>query len=177
MLPGLSRTSPAPLYDLHGAQHRGRRGRCCAPARRSGPVRDAFRACHARAVGAAVKRAVSLDAVSDHLDVAVLADGCERVDRALEAVEGVRVSTGHAYLKSLIVLIPTDLALGHIHLLLPGTGQVPISKKDTLATVQTNPRSSDPEYATLLHCPEAAHAAAKAALMGVWRRVRDEREQ
>ena len=147
------------------------------PGEASGPVRDAFRACHARAVGAAVKRAVSLDAVSDHLDVAVLADGCERVDRALEAVEGVRVSTGHAYLKSLIVLIPTDLALGHIHLLLPGTGQVPISKKDTLATVQTNPRSSDPEYATLLHCPEAAHAAAKAALVGVWRRVRDEREQ
>src|SRR5215210_30775 len=95
---------------------------------RSGPVRDAFRARHARAVGTAVKRAVRLDAVSDHLDVAVLADRGERVDRTLEAVEGVRVLAGHAYLKGLVVLISTDFALGHIHLLLPGTGQTPIYK-------------------------------------------------
>src|SRR5215217_3749248 len=58
-------------------------------------VRHAFRACHARAVGAAVKRVVRLDAVSDHLDIAVLAGWGERVDRTLEAVEGVRVPTGH----------------------------------------------------------------------------------
>ena len=52
-------------------------------------VRDAFRACHARAVGAAVKRAVRLDAVADHLDTAILAVWREGMYRALEAVEGV----------------------------------------------------------------------------------------
>ena len=55
----------------------------------SGSVRDAFRACHARTVGAAVKRASRLDAVPDHLDVAVLVVGCEGMYRALEAVESV----------------------------------------------------------------------------------------
>src|SRR5215204_4405274 len=90
----------------------------------SHPVRNAFRACHARAVGAAVEGAVRLDAVPDHPDVAVLADRGERVDRTLEAVEGVGVSSGHTYLKGLIVLISTDLALGHSHLL-SGSRQSP----------------------------------------------------
>jgi hypothetical protein len=43
-------------------------------------------------MGAAVKRVVRLDAVPDHLDVAVLAGWGERVDRTLEAVEGVGVA-------------------------------------------------------------------------------------
>jgi hypothetical protein len=87
-------------------------------------VRHAFRACHARAVGAAVKRAVRLDAVPDHLDAAILAVGREGMYRALEAVESVRVSSGHTYLKGLIVLISTDFALGQIHLL-SGSRQSP----------------------------------------------------
>jgi hypothetical protein len=87
-------------------------------------VRHAFRACHVRAVSAAVKRAVRLDAVPDHLDAAILAVGRDGMYRALEAVESVRVSTGHTYLKGLIVLISTDLALGHSHLL-SGSRQSP----------------------------------------------------
>src|SRR5215210_3836008 len=60
----------------------------------SGSVRDAFRACDARAVGAAIKRVVRFDAVPDHLNITVLADRGECVDRTLEAVEGMRVPTG-----------------------------------------------------------------------------------
>src|SRR5918997_3278513 len=86
----------------------------------SDPVRNAFRACHVRAVGAAVKRVVRLDAVPDHLDVAVLAGWGERVDRALETVEGVRIVPGHSYLEGLVVLISTDFALGHNSAPLPG---------------------------------------------------------
>jgi hypothetical protein len=67
-------------------------------------------------VGAAIKRAVRLDPVPDHLDAAILAGGRESMYRALETVEGVRIIPGHTYLKGLIVLISTDFALGHIHL-------------------------------------------------------------
>lgn len=56
---------------------------------------------HPGAVGAAVERAVSFDVVADHLDPAVLARRGERVDRALEAIEGVCVASGHGYLKRL----------------------------------------------------------------------------
>src|SRR3712207_5318675 len=45
----------------------------------------------------------------------MLARRGEGVDGALEAVEGVRVATGHAHLEGLIVLIPAALALGHVH--------------------------------------------------------------
>jgi hypothetical protein len=69
-------------------------------------------------VGAAVEVAVCLYAVSDHLDAAILAGRREGVDCTLEAVEGARSLTGHAYLKSLVILISTNFALGHIHLLL-----------------------------------------------------------
>src|SRR5215218_2649462 len=51
-------------------------------------------------------------------------DSFEGMYRALEAVESVRVSSGHTYLKGLIVLISTDLALGHSHLL-SGSRQSP----------------------------------------------------
>src|SRR5215210_2917599 len=78
-----------------------------------GPVGDPFGPCHARAVGAAVKRAVRLDAVPDHLDIAVLASWGERVDRTLEAVEGVRVPTGHGDGDRLVVVIAADFTLGH----------------------------------------------------------------
>src|SRR5215216_3471218 len=78
-----------------------------------GPVGDPFGPCHARAVSAAVKRAVRLDAVPDHLDAAILAIGREGMYRALEAIESVRVSTGHTYLKGLVVVIAADFTLGH----------------------------------------------------------------
>ena len=91
-------------------------------------VRHALCACHARAVGAAIERAVRLDAVPDHLDAAILADRGERVDRTLETVEGVRVPAGHAYLKSFIVVISADFALGHIYLLLLETERFPTLK-------------------------------------------------
>jgi hypothetical protein len=107
----------------------------------SGAVRDTFHPCHTRAVGAAVEVAVCLDAVPNHLDVAVLAGWRERVDCTLEAVEGARPLAGHAYLKSLVILISTNLALGHVRLLLlTEAGQFPLSGMNTLAIVWTNAR-------------------------------------
>ena len=103
-------------------------------------VRDAFRACHARAVGAAVKRAVRLDAVPYHLDAATLAVGREGMYRALEAVEGVRVSTGDGHLKGFIVLISTDFAPGHLAPALPERDESPISAVTTLTSVESNAR-------------------------------------
>jgi hypothetical protein len=85
----------------------------------SGAIRDAFHTCHTRAVGGAVEVTVCLHAVPDHLDAAVLAGWCEGVDCALEAVEGARFLAGHAYLKSLVILVSTNFALGHVRLLLP----------------------------------------------------------
>jgi hypothetical protein len=77
-------------------------------------------------MSAAVEVALCLDAVSDHLDAAVLAGRRESVDRTLEAVEGARSLAGHAYLKSLVVLISTNFALSHVRLLLTEAGQFPI---------------------------------------------------
>src|SRR4051812_9525837 len=91
------------------------------PARRIGglaPVGDSFYTRHTRAVGAAVEVVLCLDTVSYHLDAAVLAGWRERVDGTLEAVEGARTLAGHAYLKSLVILISTNFALGHNRLLL-----------------------------------------------------------
>jgi hypothetical protein len=65
-------------------------------------------------VGAAVKRVVRLDAVPDHLDVAVLAGWGERVDRTLETVEGVRAPAWHAHLESLGVPYTTHKR-AHFH--------------------------------------------------------------
>jgi hypothetical protein len=69
-------------------------------------------------VGGAVEVSVCLDAVPDHLDAAVLAGWRDGMDGTLEAVEGARSFSGHAYLKSLVILIATDFALGNIRLLL-----------------------------------------------------------
>jgi hypothetical protein len=44
------------------------------------------------------------------------------VDRALEAVKGVRVAPRHTYLESLVVLISTDFALGHLEPPFPERG-------------------------------------------------------
>jgi hypothetical protein len=67
----------------------------------SGPVGDALRAGHARAVGAAVEVAVRLYAVAYDLHAAVLAGGSQGVNSTLEAVEGMRALAGHTYLESL----------------------------------------------------------------------------
>jgi hypothetical protein len=107
------------------------------PSEGSGTVRHAFRSCHARTVGAAVEVTVRLNAVPDNLDAAVLADGGEGVDRALEAVERVRGAIGHSHLKALIVLISTHFALGHLYSPLPGRA-TPGLKVTTLVLIKTN---------------------------------------
>ena len=102
----------------------------------SDPVREAFRASHARAVGAAVEAAVGLDAVPDHLDVAVLAGGGKGMDRALETVECMRASISRTYLKSLVVVVSTDFALGHgfaPFLGLPLVDYSPVSQSQSVA--------------------------------------------
>jgi hypothetical protein len=69
-------------------------------------------------VGAAVEVALCLNAVPNHPDAAVLAGWRKGVDCTLEAVEGACPLAWHAYLKSLVILISTNFALGHIRLLL-----------------------------------------------------------
>jgi hypothetical protein len=66
----------------------------------SGPIGDAFRACHACTVGAAVKVTVRLNAVADYLHSAILTRRREGVNRTFETVESERSLAGHAYLKS-----------------------------------------------------------------------------
>jgi hypothetical protein len=91
-------------------------------------------------VRAAIEVAVGFYTMADYLDITVLAGRSEGVDRALEAVEGMRVPIGRAYLKGLIVLVSADLALGHIHLLLPGAERFPVPKIDTRDLAGTNAR-------------------------------------
>src|SRR5918994_1220805 len=95
----------------------------CAPARvgraSSLGVHPVYRAFHAGllgAVGTAVHRAVRLDSVADDADAAVAALRRHGVDRALEAVEGVRL-TAPRHLERLVVLVAADLALSHWDLL------------------------------------------------------------
>src|SRR5687767_8162832 len=65
----------------------------------------------AGAVGAAVEAAVDLDAMPDDLALAVLAHGCEEVDRTFEAVEGVGHASG-GDLEGLVVVVAADFASG-----------------------------------------------------------------
>jgi hypothetical protein len=94
-------------------------------------------------VGTAIEVAVRLDAVAYDLHAAVLAGGSQGVDSTLEAVEGMRVATGHTYLESLIVVISTDFALGHIYLLLIEAERFPILKVNTLDLAGRNARLED----------------------------------
>src|SRR5215217_2199089 len=110
----------------------------------SGPVGDAFRAGHARAVGAAVEVTVCLDAMADHLDAAVLASGSQSVDCTLEAVEGAHLTPRHTYLEGLIVVVSTDFALCHMYVLLLGAQRFPDPRINTLAPAGTNARLEDP---------------------------------
>src|SRR5215204_7350499 len=116
----------------------------CQKDRGLAPVGDPFYTCHTRAVGAAVEVVLCLDAVSYHLDAAVLAGWRERVDGTLEAVEGARTLAGHAYLKTLVILISTNFALGHNRLLLLAqAGRSSISGMSTLPIAETNARLTD----------------------------------
>jgi hypothetical protein len=54
-------------------------------------------------VGTTIEVPVCFYAVTDHLHAAVLARRGEGVDRALEAVEGMRIATGHGCLERLEV--------------------------------------------------------------------------
>ena len=94
-------------------------------------------------MGAAIEVAVGFYPMTDYLDPAVLAGGCEGVNRALETVEGARSLAGHAYLKGFIVVISADFALGHIYLLLLETERFPILKISTLDLAGTNARLED----------------------------------
>jgi hypothetical protein len=64
----------------------------------------------AGAMRAAVDRA-RLHAMTAYPDPAVVAGGSKSVRGALEAVEGVRVSSGHNHLEGLLVLVAANLAL------------------------------------------------------------------
>ena len=77
----------------------------------SGPIGDAFRACHACTVSAAVKVTVRPDAVADHLYAAILTRGREGVNRTLETVEGARLIPGILTWKALEFSTPPTNAL------------------------------------------------------------------
>jgi hypothetical protein len=66
-------------------------------------------------VGAAVKRAARFNAVADHLAATVLTNGCQFVNRTLEAVEGVRLASCND-LECQLVVVSTNLARGHVSL-------------------------------------------------------------
>jgi len=63
-------------------------------------------------VGTAEDAALRFDTVADHAAAAVLADRCEGVDRALEAVEDVR-RAAPVNLERLVVFIAADLTGRH----------------------------------------------------------------
>ena len=63
-------------------------------------------------VGTAVDRAFPLDAVSDDFTVTMGASWCNSVNSAFEAIEYVG-GTGHANLKTLIVVVAAYFAFRH----------------------------------------------------------------
>jgi hypothetical protein len=79
-------------------------------------------------VGAAIEVTLGFYTMTDYLDATIFARRSEGVDRTLEAIKSMRVSIGHTYLKSLVVLISTDFALSHIQLLLPDWSDFPFLK-------------------------------------------------
>ena len=66
----------------------------------------------AGAIDAAINFSVLLDPVSDHAAVAVRTMRRQRVDRALEAVEGVMLTFDHN-LKRLVVFVLANFACSH----------------------------------------------------------------
>ena len=64
---------------------------------------------------AAKDLSIGFHAVADHPAVAVRANRRERVDCALEAIEGVMLA-GNDYLKRLVIFIFANFAFSHINL-------------------------------------------------------------
>src|SRR4051812_5426281 len=97
--------------------------RACQPAAtaRSGAVGHALGARVRGAVRAAVHRAAGLDAVADDLAAAVGAGRRERVDRALEGVEGAARAAGDRDLHRLVVVVAADVAGSHGPAATPGS--------------------------------------------------------
>src|SRR5262249_23178136 len=81
------------------------------------PVFQLRLARRASAVCAAGDLSVGFNPVSDNPAVAVRANRRQRMDRALEAVEGVTFSTND-YLKRLVILIFANFACSHTQILL-----------------------------------------------------------
>ena len=96
------------------------------------PVFQLRLARRARAVRAAVDLSVGFNAVPDNPAVAVRANRRQRMDRALEAVEGVTFSTKD-YLKRLVIFIFANFACSHTQILLS-------SKKEQIYFRQTRHR-------------------------------------
>src|SRR5262249_28038094 len=83
--------------------------------RRADPIAQTGDANGLRAMLAAEECAVLLEAVPDDADAAVLAGRRQRMDRALEAVEGVGGAV-HGHLKRLVVVVSTSFTSGHDNL-------------------------------------------------------------
>jgi hypothetical protein len=78
----------------------------------SDPIINSHDASRLGAVGAAVEGSFRLDPVPHNPTAAMGARGRKRMDRAFEAVKGMRLS-GVNDLERLVVVVPADLALGH----------------------------------------------------------------
>ena len=80
--------------------------------RASDAVRDAMHPFFGSATGAAEDFATRFNAVADNLASAVLANWRQRLDGALEAIEGVRLARSR-HLERLVVIASTNFALCH----------------------------------------------------------------
>jgi hypothetical protein len=89
--------------------------------RRSDVIGHGCDACLTGTVGATEKRAFGLDAVPDDLAAAVIANGREFVDRALEAVENV-ARPGRHDLEGKVIIVAADFTDGHDPLVVWGGG-------------------------------------------------------
>src|SRR5215211_1026189 len=113
----------------------------------SGPVAELRDAFLRGAVRAAEHAPVALHAVADDPAATVAADGREGMDRALEAVERVSRSVDRD-LKRLVVVVPANVANGHVRGLSPDMAAKPSSRPS---------RGSDPD------CPDQTVAATAAS--------------
>src|SRR6266545_1104404 len=118
-----------------------------------------LRARRVRAVRAAIELAARLDAMADHVAAAVLAVRCERLDRALEAVEQV-VSPRRDYLEGLVVLVSTHFAVpGHSSSSPPLPTVTPSSKRPR-GLLETNPcGDASPQRSRRERCRHVIHAS------------------
>src|SRR5215472_15938783 len=85
-----------------------------------------------RAMSAAVEGVAILDAVPDDAAAAVRAPGCERLDRAFEAVEGVRAAI-LLDSEGLVVIVAAEVASGHVDSPTSGVWNMQISRQMRLS--------------------------------------------